>query len=160
MTRQIAAAILLALLSLAARHNLHEVQEALKPTKEEQELIGLTNAERKKAGLKPLVPNPQLTAAARGHAANMAKLDKLEHILDDKDFAARAKDAGYKYGLVGENIAYSQETPKDVVTVWMDSEPNKENILKGEYSEIGVAVAKNVQGERYWVQVFGTPLKP
>ena len=42
----------------------------------------------------------------------------------------------------------------------MDSEPHRENILKEEFSEIGVAVAKNEQGERYWVQVFGTPLKP
>src|SRR5262249_26702251 len=60
-----------------------EKKDERKPTKEEQELTDLTNAERKKAGLKPLTANPQLMAAARGHAENMAKQEKLEHTLDD-----------------------------------------------------------------------------
>ena len=33
---------------------------------------------------------------------------------------------------------------------------DKENILKKDYKEIGVAVAKSQKGEPYWVQVFGT----
>jgi uncharacterized protein YkwD len=37
----------------------------------------------------------------------------------------------------------------------MNSEPHRENILKPEYDEIGVAVAKSDKGDRYWVQVFG-----
>src|SRR5262249_32984473 len=69
-----------------------------KLTKEEQEVIDLTNAERKKADLKPLSPNARLMAAARGHAENMARQEKLEHTLDDKTLADRAKDAGYSYG--------------------------------------------------------------
>jgi uncharacterized protein YkwD len=157
MTRQFAAAFLLTLLPLAAQEKKDDTPDALKPTKEEQELIDLTNAERKKADLKPLAPNPQLTAAARGHAANMANQDKLEHTLDDKTPTGRVKAAGYKYRQTGENIAWGAENPKQVVEGWMDSEPHRENILKEEFTEIGVAVAKNEKGERYWVQVFGTP---
>lgn len=130
-----------------------------KPSKEEQEVIDRTNAERKKAERKPLVASPQLMAAARGHAANMAKQGKLEHTLDDKGFEDRAKEAGYQFAALGENIAWNDETPKAVVETWMGSQLHKENILNEEFTEIGVAVAKNAKGERYWVQVFGKPLK-
>jgi uncharacterized protein YkwD len=140
---------------VAARNRTDDI----KLTQEEQTVIDLTNAERKKADLKPLAINPKLTAAARAHAANMAKQEKLEHTLDEKAFTDRAKEAGYDYGHLGENIARNDGAPKAVVEGWMTSEPHKENILNKEYTEIGVAVAKSAKGERYWVQVFGTPAK-
>jgi uncharacterized protein YkwD len=126
-------------------------------TDDEKALIDLTNAERKKAekDLKPLTMNPQLMEAARKHAANMAAQDKLDHKLDDKEPVDRAKAAGYKSEFVGENIAWNQKAPKDVLKAWMESEGHRENILNAEYTEIGVAVAKNKDGEPYWVQVFG-----
>jgi uncharacterized protein YkwD len=135
----------------------NDKKDELKLTKEEQAVVDLTNAERKKADLMPLTPNMKLMTAARLHAANMAKQDKLEHVLDEKNPADRVKDTGYRYSSTGENIAWNAVTPKEVVKGWMESPPHKENILKPEYTEIGVAVAKNKKGERYWVQVFGTP---
>jgi uncharacterized protein YkwD len=134
-------------------------KEELKLTKEEQEVIDRTNAERKAAGLKPLVVHPKLMRAARGHAETMARLDMLDHTLNCKTHADRAKDAGYVFRWLAENIAWNQQTPKEVVDSWMNSEGHKANILKDEASEIGVAVAKNQKGERYWVQVFGQPLR-
>jgi len=133
-------------------------KDELKLSKEEQGVIELTNVERKKAELPPLKANAQLMAAARSHAENMAKQDKLDHVLDEKKPADRVKDAGYKYGYVGENIAWNQDNPKEVLEAWMDSQPHKENILKKDYEEIGVAVVKNAKGERYWVQVFAKQL--
>jgi uncharacterized protein YkwD len=133
--------------------------EEPKPTREEQEVIDRTNAERKKAERKPLVANRKLMTAAREHAANMAKQGKLEHTLDDKGFEDRAKDAGYSFAALGENIAWNDESPKAVVETWMGSQLHKDNILNEEFTEIGVAVAQNAKGERYWVQVFGKPLK-
>ena len=127
-------------------------------SKEEQGVIDLTNAERKKADLPPLKANPKLMAAARGHGENMAKQDKLDHVLDDKKPADRVKDAGYRYAAVGENVAWNQKNPAQVVEAWMNSEGHRANILKKEYEEIGVAVAKNAKGEPYWVQVFGKQL--
>ena len=134
-------------------------KDQLKLTKEEQAVIDWTNAERKKADLLSLKPNAQLMAAARAHAANMAKQNKLDHILDEKNPADRVKDAGYKYSETGENVAWNSSTPKEVVKGWMESPHHKENILKPDFTEIGVAVAKNKKGEPYWVQVFGTPKK-
>jgi uncharacterized protein YkwD len=130
---------------------------AQKLTPQEQQVLELTNAERKKAELPPLKANARLTEAARQHGANMAKQNKLEHVLDDKTPSDRAEAAGYKIALVGENIAWNQKTPKDVVTGWMNSKPHRENILDPEYTEVGVAVVRNAKGEPYWVQVFGKP---
>lgn len=130
-----------------------------KLTEDEQAVLDATNAERKKAKLDPLTADAKLTEAARSHAANMAKQDKLAHTLDDKTFEDRAKAAGYAYRGLAENIAWNQKTPKEVVATWMDSKGHRENLLNGEYTHIGVAVAKSKKGEPYWVQVFGTPLK-
>jgi uncharacterized protein YkwD len=129
----------------------------LKLTADEQALIDLTNAERKKAELEPLKMNPKLMEAARKHAENMAKQDKLDHVLDEKNPTDRAKAAGYKSTYIGENVSWNQKDPKEALAEWMDSEPHRANILKKEYTEIGVAVAKNSKGEPYWVQVFGKP---
>ena len=132
--------------------------EEFKLSPDEQAVVDATNIERKKADLPPVAPNPQLFAAARGHAANMAKQDMLEHTLDDKTPGDRVKAAGYRFAMTGENIAKNTRTPQKTLDAWMDSEGHKKNILTKEYTEIGVAVAKNDKGEPYWVQVFGKPL--
>jgi len=156
----------IATLLLCATASLAEVQppttppkveakkDDLKLTKEEQGVIDLTNEERKKADLPPLKANLKLMVAARGHAENMAKQDKLDHVLDEKQPADRVKAAGYDYGYLGENVAWNQADPKEVLESWMNSQNHKDNILNKDYAEIGVAVAKNAKGERYWVQVF------
>lgn len=129
----------------------------LKLSSDEQAVIDLVNAERKKVGLGPLKANARLTEAARNHAANMAKQDKLEHELDGKTPSDRVSAAGYKYAATGENIGWNYPTPKDAVVGWMNSPPHKENILNPDYTEIGVGVRKNAKGEPYWTQVFGKP---
>jgi uncharacterized protein YkwD len=87
----------------------------------------------------------------------MAKQDKLAHELDGKNPGDRIKAAGYKYSVSGENVAWKYKTPKAVVEGWMDSTQHKMNILNKDYTEIGIGMAKNAKGERYWAQVFGTP---
>ena len=156
MTRWSAVLLAFALVPLASAD---DKKAELKLTADEKAVIELTNAERKKAEkeLPPLKMNPQLMAAARKHAENMAAQDKLDHKLDDKDPGDRTKAAGYTSTFVGENIAWNQKSPKDVVRAWMESEGHRENVLHAEYTEIGVAVAKNKKGEPYWVQVFGKP---
>ncbi|WP_010038017.1 CAP domain-containing protein [Gemmata obscuriglobus] len=130
---------------------------ALKLTAEESALVEKTNAERHKADRSPLKPNAKLMNAARKHAADMAAQDKLEHVLDEKNPTDRVEAAGYKPQFVGENIAWNANDANGVVAKWMDSPTHRDNILRAEYTEIGVAVAKNKRGEPYWVQVFGKP---
>jgi uncharacterized protein YkwD len=128
-----------------------------KLSEEEQGILDATNAERKAAGLPALKPNPKLAAAARGHSENMAKQSKLEHILDEKSPVDRVKAARYAFRMVGENVEHNAPTPAEAVKDWMNSPGHKANILNKDFTEIGIGVAKNEKGERYWTQVFGKP---
>jgi uncharacterized protein YkwD len=128
--------------------------------KEEQAVLDMTNQAREKEKLPPLKLNATLTEVARAHSQNMAKKGEMSHVLDGKKPNERVKAAGYDYAWVGENIAMTDgDTPEVIFKDWMDSPIHRENILKKEYEEIGVGVARNDKGEIYYTQVFGTPKK-
>ncbi|MCY3020786.1 MAG: CAP domain-containing protein [Planctomycetota bacterium] len=129
----------------------------LEASEEEKAICDLTNAERQKAGLEPLRLNAKLFEAARGHSAHMAKHDELTHELDGKNVSKRADEKGYKWSAVGENVAWNQRTPEDVVRSWMKSSGHRANILNKDFDEIGVGIAPNKKGELYYTQVFGRP---
>jgi len=132
----------------------------LQLSKEEQKLVELTNKEREKEKLPPLTPNALLFQAARAHSANMAGQRKMEHVLDGKTPAKRVEATGCDYNRMGENIAMSEGdffTLADIMKNWMNSEGHRNNILNPNFTEIGVGIARNEQGEIYYTQVFGTP---
>ena len=132
---------------------------AFKLTDDEQAVVDRTNAERKKASVPPLKANELLTKAAREHSANMAKQQKLDHVLDGNGPADRITAAGYKFSAMAENVAMGQRTPAEVIASWMLSTAgHKENMLNSTYTEIGIGIAADANGQRYWTQVFATPL--
>ncbi|MBR6770619.1 MAG: hypothetical protein IKM28_05180 [Lachnospiraceae bacterium] len=57
------------------------------------------------------------------------------------------------YQSTGENIAWGQKTPEEVVNAWMNSEGHKDNILNSSFTSIGVGCYEN-NGILYWVQLF------
>jgi uncharacterized protein YkwD len=124
---------------------------------EEKELLKLTNAERKKHDLPALKPNPLLVSIARAHSANMAKQGKMDHNLDDKSPFHRIKAAGYKYQFAGENLAHGTIPIADIVKGWMESKPHRGNILREQYTEIGVGIVKDGKGVAWYTQVFAKP---
>jgi uncharacterized protein YkwD len=65
---------------------------------------------------------------------------------------------GYTYATIGENIAYNYPGAPEVVTGWMNSAGHKANILNPGFTEIGIAIAANSEGELYYCQVFGKSL--
>jgi uncharacterized protein YkwD len=129
-------------------------------TADEKAILDLTNKARVAEKLPPLKPNAALFQAARSHTENMAKQQKMEHELDGKRVGDRAKAAGYDYKEVGENIAEGENVrPEDVVKGWLESKPHRENMLKPDFTEIGLGVAKDAKGHVYYTQVFGLPRK-
>jgi uncharacterized protein YkwD len=122
------------------------------------EILRLTNVERRKAGLAPLRINDRLGVAAIGHAGNMARQSNMNHTLDGKDAPARILAAGYNYSAYGENIAQKYASAAAVVAGWMASPVHNGNILNGTFTEIGIGVArKDAKGDWYYCQVFGKP---
>ena len=131
-------------------------------TKDEQTLLELLNKERAKKELPPLRPNPLLFKVARGHSANMARQQKMEHELDGKNPGQRILAAGYDYGRATENIAMADGPGvplKRVVSDWMESKIHRDNLLDTKISETGLGIAKNDKGEVYYTQLFARPRK-
>jgi uncharacterized protein YkwD len=59
---------------------------------------------------------------------------------------------------VGENVAWGQNISlEQTMADWMNSQGHRYNILKKEFTEIGLGYAKNKDGKYYCTQVFGTP---
>ncbi|MBI2803646.1 MAG: CAP domain-containing protein [Planctomycetes bacterium] len=128
----------------------------------EVKVFELTNRERKKAELKPLVLSTHLSKIARAHSENMARQGKMEHVLDEKTPFDRMADAGYKYLKAGENIASyrggDNEALEQIMKAWMESKLHRENIVRKEFTEIGIGIARDKEGRAYITQAFGTPL--
>jgi uncharacterized protein YkwD len=131
-------------------------------TKDEQTLLELLNKERDKEKLPPLRPQSLLFKAARGHSANMAKQEKLEHVLDGKTPGQRVLAAGYDYGKVSENIAVSDSDKAPlpmIVKSWMESKTHRDNLLSDKVTETGLGIAKSEKGGVYYTQLFARPRK-
>jgi uncharacterized protein YkwD len=73
--------------------------------------------------------------------------------------AQRVAATGYRYQLVGENIAEGPQSAADAAAGWLASQEHCENIMDARFSESGVAYASNSSGAPrvYWVQEFAAP---
>lgn len=124
----------------------------------EEEVIKLTNQERAKVGLPPLKTNWQLSRVARYKSQDMASKNYFSHYSPTYGSPFKMMESfGLKFYAAGENLAYGQRTPQEVVRSWMSSPGHRANILNPSFSEIGVGVAKNSKGILYWTQMFISP---
>jgi len=121
-------------------------------------VVQLSNVERQKAGLQPLVKNMQLAIAAQQYAELLAGSYCIGHECGPvPDIAGRDERAGYvNWTAVGENIAAGQPTPETLVQEWMSSPEHRSLLLNPAYSEIGVgfSAGRGTFGN-YWTQELG-----
>ncbi|WP_440899341.1 CAP domain-containing protein [Actinosynnema sp.] len=123
----------------------------------EEQVRQLTNQERVAGGCPALAWNDKLAAAAKGHNDEMAKTDTLSHTgKDGSNPSQRIDRAGYDWQTIGENVAFGQKTPAEVVKAWMNSPVHKANIMNCAYLDLGVAYAPDKKNRLYWTQNFGT----
>lgn len=126
----------------------------------ESQVVKLVNAERAKQGLQPLTENWQLSRVARYKSADMAAKNYFSHTSPTYGSPFRMMESfGIKYSSAGENIAYGQKTPQQVMTAWMNSPGHKANIMSPSYTQIGVGYATNKSGTPYWTQMFIRPTR-
>jgi uncharacterized YkwD family protein len=118
----------------------------------EQKVIELTNAERRKAGLKDLVGDTKLSSVAKTKSNDMQKNGYFSHTSPTYGSPFdMMRDFGVTYSTAGENIAQGQRTPEEVVRAWMNSEGHRKNILNGAFTHIGVG--HDTTGN-HWTQMF------
>lgn len=135
-------------------------KDAFRLTAQEEQILKLTNEARTKEKLPPLKPNPLLFQVARSYSAVMARHQKCEHFLEGTKPNERVKAAGYRYHHTGENLAWGQNLAiAEVFEGWMKSPKHRENILRKEFSEIGLGCAVDKDGATYYTQVFASPQK-
>lgn len=121
----------------------------------ENEVIKIVNQERTKRGLQPLKANWELSRVARYKSQDMANKGYFSHTSPTYGSPFRMmENFGIRYTAAGENIAYGAKTPREVMTMWMNSTGHRNNILSQNYDQIGVGVAKNKRGVYYWTQMF------
>ncbi|AZS89203.1 stress protein [Streptomyces griseoviridis] len=120
------------------------------------EVVALTNAERTRAGLRPLVTDPLLGVAAQAHSADMVARAFYSHTSPEGGRPwDRAAAAGSRRRSIGENIACGQRWAAEVVEGWMNSPGHRANILKPDFTHIGVGFEGGGPAGTYWTQLFG-----
>ena len=125
----------------------------------ESQVVKLVNVERAKQGLQPLTENWQLSRVARYKSADMATKNYFSHTSPTYGSPFKMMESfGIKYSSAGENIAYGQKTPEQVMTAWMNSPGHRSNIMSPSYSQIGVGYATNKSGTAYYTQMFIRPI--
>jgi uncharacterized protein YkwD len=110
-------------------------------------LFELIQADRERAGRKPLARLPALESVASAHSIDMRDSGFVGHTSKNTGTAAqRVQRAGVRVALVLENVGrgYSAE---GVHRGLMDSPGHRQNILNADVSHIGIGVVEVAEGE-------------
>ncbi|MBE6816263.1 MAG: hypothetical protein E7520_00985 [Ruminococcaceae bacterium] len=122
------------------------------------EVLDLVNAERANYGLSPLTMTQSLTDGAMLRAAETTVSFSHTRPNGEQCFTAFSWSRA-----AGENIAYGQRSPQQVVTAWMNSSGHRANILSSNFTTVGMGCFE-YGGTYYWAQAFsggsGTAYRP
>jgi uncharacterized protein YkwD len=122
-----------------------------------QQMLGLVNAERKKAGCQPVRLDSRLSAAATKYSQTMSRSDFFSHTgRDGSTFVSRIEEEGYPAPR-SENIAAGNTTAQATMQQWMSSSSHRRNILDCSAEDMGIGVASSGDSRfgTYWTQEFG-----
>lgn len=112
----------------------------------------------------PLVLNDQLSQAAFLKAEDMLQKEYWAHNAPEGTTPwVFIKKAGYNYTYAGENLARGFTSSQDIVNAWMASPSHRENMMSGNYQDIGFAmVSGKLKGEDVVlvVEMFGSKGAP
>jgi len=126
-------------------------------------LVMRTNESREDVGQNKLEVNNLLVQAAQLKANDMAEKSYFSHVSPGGETPWYWVNAvGYNYENAGENLAVNFVDSDDVYDAWMDSPTHKANILRNDFTEIGIATAKGYyKGKKvvFAAQFFGNPKK-
>ena len=137
---------------------------AQEPATVEAIIAAATNDFRAAQGRGRLAVDAQLTASAKAFATYLAAHDRLDHDADSRQPGDRARQHGYAWCNVAENIAYeyrskgfaARELAEALVDDWENSAGHRRNLLDARMVDLGIGVARSrATGRWYAVQMFG-----
>lgn len=128
----------------------------------QSELLALINNARRRVGSPSLRFSNSLSRAAQAHAEDIVRHNYvLGHVgSGGSSVEDRAQRAGYSSSFVGENAAAGDSTPSEIFDQWMNSRGHRANMLKSDYTEVGIGYVLNASEttyKHYWVLVLGNP---
>lgn len=112
----------------------------------EEALLDLINEERRRQGLGELSFHDEVREVARGHSSDMYRRGYFSHTDPDGDGPFdRLGHAEIDFTFAGENLALAP-TVEMVHRGLMNSPEHKDNILKPEFTDLGIGVYKGPYG--------------
>lgn len=118
------------------------------PELERQVLLELNQA-RRAQGIVPLRRSPELTAAARAHAASMGRLGFFSHTSADgtsytRRIASFYEDGGSSDWAVSEIIQWSQGAPSamEALQAWLASDDHRRELQRPSWRDAGVGIVQ------------------
>lgn len=127
----------------------------------EAQMLTLVNADRAAQGLAPLKVDPTLARIARWRSEDMATANYFSHDIGNVPGRLVFQvllDQGVDYDAAGENLAryyLDQADPTKVAeAALMDSPTHRRNILRPDFTHLGVGVAVSPDGRVIYTQLF------
>lgn len=125
------------------------------------QVIALVNQHRAALGLAQVAVSPTLSAAAEWKSGHMNALGYLGHGDLDYPVVGQLRSPGERIAAClypnpgwGENVAYGQRSPQEVMNVWLASPGHRANIEGATFRTIGVGVTPKLNSF-FWTQDFG-----
>lgn len=119
-----------------------------------QQVLNITNGQRRRARSSSLRLHKGLMAAALAHSKDMARHLFMSHNSSNGASFSRRINRYYR-GASAENVAMGQTSSQDVMRSWMNSSGHRRNILNPNYRYMGIAYARGRNNRLYWTQTFG-----
>lgn len=123
-------------------------------SQDEQKLLSLCNAERKKAGAGMLEFDTNLLKVARVKAKDMVDNNYFSH--QSPTYGSpfdMMKQFGIQFRAAGENIAGNRSV-EGAFNAWMNSEGHRKNILNGDFTNAGFGIVSSPTYGKVLVQEF------
>jgi uncharacterized protein YkwD len=106
----------------------------------EAKMLDMVNRERTAAGLRPLVPDPELTEVARRHSSDMFSRSYFAHDTPEgRDPFDRMREGGVRFQAAGENLALAPSL-QVAHNGLMNSPGHRRNILDRQFGRLGIGI--------------------
>lgn len=126
-------------------------------SKEEWEVLRLTNKERYKAGAGTLVMVAPLQDAGDIRSKEIVIVMRRDHLRPDgKPYHTAIEPSFANSRYTAENCAKGATTPAMAIKLWMNSDGHRANMLSSKWCYFGCGMSEGGSAPNNWVQLFST----
>jgi uncharacterized protein YkwD len=119
-------------------------------------MLDSVNSLRAAAGVRPLILDERLTAAAATHSRDMSVQERPWHFGSDGSSPLdRVRRVGYRGEFIGETISETYETELETLAAWMENDVTRRVILSRDARRMGFAWHQDPSGKIWWTMTLG-----